>query len=243
MNQIAFDITNGIKAGTFMLEQNVVETLKRVAGKLDGKHYHLPNNDEGTLYNTGELKTTVRKIRESDNLFMYDNFGSIDWDIIKDKIRVMAHSYGVKTFYIDNLTAITAHANDERRFIDGFMEEAVTLAQELNVWILIVSHLNPPKKGHSHEMGGRVEPSQFTGSRALMRWAFYMFGLERNAQHVDVTERSKVLLRFLKDRYSGASTGKTISLRYDIETGLLREVDEEFSSVESDEEFDAERDY
>jgi len=243
MNQIAFDITHDIKAGTFMLEQNVVETLKRIAGKLDGKHYHLPNNDDGSLYSTDELKSTVKKIKESDNLYMYDNFGSIDWDIIKDKIRVMAHSYGVQTFYIDNLTALTSHASDERRFIDGFMEEVVSLAQELNVWILIVSHLNPPKKGASHEEGGKVLPSQFTGSRAIMRWAFYMMGLERNAQHPDEPERAKVVFRFIKDRYSGSATGKTISLRYDTVTGLLREVDEEFSSVEPEEYDDNGGDY
>ena len=61
-----------------------------------------------------------------------------------------------------------------------------------------------------------------------------MMGLERNAQHSDEGERGKVLLRFIKDRYSGSATGKTISLRYDNTTGLLREVDEEFESVEAE---------
>ena len=241
MNQVAFDIMNGIKVGTFMLEQNVLETLKRVAGKLDGKHYHLPNED-GTKYDIEQLKITVRKIRETDNLYMYNNFGSLDWDIISDKIRVMAHSYGVQCFYIDNMTALTSHASDERRFIDGFMESVASLAQELNVWILVVSHLNPPKKGCSHEEGGKVQPNQFTGSRAIMRWSHYMMGLERNAQHIDITERSKVIFRFIKDRYAGSATGTTVSLRYDAVTGLLREVDEEFSSVEA-EDFEDKGDY
>ena len=241
MNQVAFDIMNGIKVGTFMLEQNVLETLKRVAGKLDGKHYHLPNED-GTKYDIEQLKTTVRKIRETDNLYMYNNFGSLDWDIISDKIRVMAHSYGVKCFYIDNMTALTSHASDERRFIDGFMESVASLAQELNVWILVVSHLNPPKKGASHEEGGKVQPNQFTGSRAIMRWSHYMMGLERNAQHLDISERSKVIFRFIKDRYAGSATGTTVSLRYDAVTGLLREVDEEFDSVEA-EDFEDKGDY
>lgn len=233
MNQVAYDIMNGIKVGTFMLEQNALETLKRITGKIDGKHYHLPS-EEGTLYDTEMLKETVRRIKETDNLYMYNNFGSMDWDIISDKIRVMAHSYGVKCFYIDNMTALTSHASDERRYIDGFMESIASLAQELNVWILVVSHLNPPKKGASHEEGGKVQPNQFTGSRAIMRWAHYMMGLERNAQHVDVSERSKVIFRFIKDRYAGSATGQTISLRYDSVTGLLREVDEEFSSVEAE---------
>ena len=234
MHQIAYDITNGIKVGTFMLEQNVVETLKRIAGKLDGVHYHLPN-DDGKTYDITKLKDTVAKIKATDNLFMYSNFGSMDWDIIREKIRVMAHSYDVKCFYIDNMTALTAHASDERRFIDSFMEEAATLAQELNVWIMIVSHLNPPKTGASHENGGKVLPVQFTGSRAIQRWAHYMYGLERNALHTDQSERAKMIFRTIKDRYAGSATGKTIALRYDSTTGLLREVDEEFESVEADE--------
>lgn len=242
MNQIAYDITHGIKCGTFMLEQNVVETLKRIAGKLDGVHYHLPL-DEKIQYDVEKLKETVKKIKETDNLYMYNNFGSMDWDVIKEKIRVMAHTYGVQCFYIDNMTALTAHASDERRFIDGFMEEAATLAQELNIWILVVSHLNPPKKGASHEEGGKVLPNQFTGSRAIMRWAHYMMGLERNAQHTDEAERSKVVFRFIKDRYAGSATGKTISLRYDTTTGLLREVDEEFTSVEPEDYDDDRGDY
>ena len=242
MNQIAYDITHGIKCGTFMLEQNVVETLKRIAGKLDGVHYHLPL-DEKIQYDVEKLKETVKKIKETDNLYMYNNFGSMDWDVIKEKIRVMAHTYGVQCFYIDNMTALTAHASDERRFIDGFMEEAATLAQELNIWILVVSHLNPPKKGASHEEGGKVLPNQFTGSRAIMRWAHYMMGLERNAQHADESERSKVVFRFIKDRYAGSATGKTISLRYDTTTGLLREVDEEFTSVEPEDYDDDRGDY
>jgi len=233
MNQVAFDIINGIKCGTFMLEQNVVETLKRVAGKIDGKHYHLPNED-GTKYDIEQLKATVKVIKDTNNLFMYNNFGSLDWDIIADKIRVMAHNYGVQTFYIDNMTALTSHATDERRFIDGFMESVASLAQELNIWILVVSHLNPPKKGCSHEEGGKVQPNQFTGSRAIMRWSHYMMGLERNAQHIDTSERSKVLFRFIKDRYAGSATGTTVSLRYDAITGLLREVDEEFDSLEAE---------
>ena len=48
MQQIAYDIMNGIKVGTFMLEQKPVETIKRIAGKIDGKLYHLPNEGDTT---------------------------------------------------------------------------------------------------------------------------------------------------------------------------------------------------
>jgi len=234
MTQIAHDITKGkLKVGTFMLEQTPVETLKRIAGKLDGKHYHLPNEDE-RIYKNDDLRETISNINGSGNLFMYDSFGAIDWEVIKSKIRIMHHNLGVDYFYLDNITAITAQASDERRFLDSFMEELASICKELNIWILAISHLTTPGKGASHEEGGRVEAKQFTGSRAIMRWAHYMFGLERNNQHVDVDERKKTILRCLKDRFSGQATGKTFSLRYDSDTGLLKEVDEEWDSVEAE---------
>lgn len=233
MNQLAYDIMHGITVGTFMLEQKPVETIKRIAGKIDGKLYHLPNTT-GDLYDTEKLKETIRKINDTNNLYIYDNFGSIEWDVIQDKIRYMVHNYGVQVIYLDNITAITAQASDERRFLDGFMEELASIAKELNIYVLAVSHLNAPTKGASHEEGGRVEAKQFTGSRAIMRWSFNMYGLERNNQHPEPPERQKMIFRILKDRYSGQSTGKTFSFRYDNHTGLLREVDEEWVTVESD---------
>lgn len=233
MNQIAYDIMHNIKVGTFMLEQKPVETIKRIAGKIDGKLYHLPNTT-GELYDIKKLQETIRQINDTDCLYIYDNFGSIEWDVIQDKIRYMVHNYGVQVIYLDNITAITAQASDERRFLDGFMEELASLAKELNIFILAISHLNAPSKGASHEEGGRVEAKQFTGSRAIMRWSFNMYGLERNNQHPEPTERQKMIFRILKDRYSGQSTGRTFSFRYDPITGLLREVEEEWESVESD---------
>lgn len=243
MSQIAHDITLGkLKVGTFMLEQTPVETIKRIAGKLDGKHYHLPNENE-QVFSNSELKNTITKINKSNNLFMYDSFGAIDWEVIKSKIRIMHHNLGVNHFYLDNITAITAQATDERRFLDSFMEELASLCKELNIWILAISHLTTPSKGASHEEGGRVEAKQFTGSRALQRWAHYMFGLERNNQHKDVEERKKTIFRCLKDRFSGQATGKTWSLRYDTDTGLLREVDEEWDSIETEVEGDNNEDF
>lgn len=233
MQQIATDIKAGRQVATFMLEQDKRETLLRVAGKIDGVHYHLPDCE----FDKDKLKETLVTLSEK-GLHIYDNFGRIDWETIKNKIRSATHSYGCKLFYIDNLTALNAHADDERRHLDALMEEIASLAKELNIWILLVSHLNPPKKGASHEAGGRVEQSQFTGSRAIMRWSQFMLGIERNTTHELEAERQKGLVRCIKDRFSGKATGKTISFVYDLDTGLTNEADDAFAIEVSDEEGD-----
>lgn len=236
MSQIAFDLQNEHKVGTFMLEQSKKETLLRIAGKIDGLHYHLPNQD----FDTDALKATVHSMQNK--LYMFDNFGSIEWEVIREKIRYMCHNYGVRIFYIDNLTALNAHASDERRNLDALMAEVATLAKELDVWILLVSHLNPPKSGASHEQGGKVEQNQFTGSRAIMRWAFFMLGVERNTLHPDPSERNKGLIRCIKDRFSGRATGHTIGFVYDTDSGLCLETEEEFD-IEVTEGGDGESDF
>ena len=221
-SQIAFDIKHDWKVGTFMLEQSKKETLLRIAGKLDGQHYHLPNQ----TFDKDNLKETVHSMQNK--LYMFDNFGSIEWEVIREKIRYMCHNYGVRIFYIDNLTALNAHASDERRNLDALMAQVATLAKELDIWILLVSHLNPPKSGASHEAGGKVEQNQFTGSRAIMRWAFFMMGVERNTLHPDPAERNKGLIRCIKDRFSGRATGHKIGFVYDTDSGLCLETEEEF---------------
>lgn len=230
--QIAYDIMKlNIRCGVFFLEQMPSESLRRIAGKIDGKLYHIPSS-ENNKWSQELLNNTVQKIVNTDNLYLYNNFGSTDWEVIQSKIRYMAHSLGVKHIYIDHLTALASHAQDERRFLDGLMEEMASLAQELSIIIHFVSHLATPQ-GVAHEEGGRVMAKHFRGSRSIQQWSYFMFGLERNQQATDPDERRRSLLRVLKDRHTGQSNGLVIPLSYDLSTGLLKEVDETFDSVES----------
>lgn len=222
MTQMAHDISKGWKVATFMLEQSVKETLLRTAGKLDGQHYHLPNIE----VDKDTLKETVSSM--DGNLFMFDNFGANTWEVIREKIRYMSYNYECRIFYIDNLTALNSHAADERRNLDALMSEVAGLAKELDIWIMLVSHLNPPKTGASHEAGGKTEQNQFTGSRAIMRWSYTMLGIERNTLHEEPDERNKGLIRVLKDRFSGNATGRTVGFHYDRDTGLVHETETDF---------------
>ena len=233
MSQIAYDIKQEWKVATFMLEQSTKETLLRIAGKTDGCHYHLPNVETSK----DKLVETVNSFQ--DKLYMFDNFGSNDWETISEKIRYMFHNYGCRIFYIDNLTALNAHASDERRNLDGLMADVAGLAKELDIWVLLVSHLNPPKTGPSHEAGGKTEQAQFTGSRAIMRWSYAMLGIERNTLHEDKAERNKGLIRILKDRFSGSATGYTVGFVYDKDTGIVYETDEDFEIEQTEDNNDS----
>ena len=229
--QITYDITKlNIKCGLFFLEQNPKETVRRVAGKVKGKKFHIPSSEENK-WTQEELNETVQEIINTDNLFLYNSFGSTEWDAISGKIRSMVHSNDVKHIFLDHLTALASHAGDERRFLDGLMEEIASLAQELDIVIHFISHLTTPE-GKAHEEGGRVQAKQFRGSRSIQQWSYFMFGLERNQQHEDEELRQVTTLRCLKDRFTGQANGVTINLKYNSDTGLMAEYDGEidFSS-------------
>ena len=201
-----------IRCGVLYLEQPPVETVRRIAGKLAGKKFHLP--DAG--WTTNELEEAITQLDQSGNVILYNHFGTSDWDVIESRIRYMVTGLGCKHIYLDHLTALAAHAEDERRELEGIMADLAGLAQELMFKLHFISHLATPE-GKPHEEGGRVMIRHFKGSRAIGFWSHYMIGIERNQQD----RGSPSILRVLKDRYTGQATGFTMGLAYDPETTLL----------------------
>lgn len=214
--QIAFDVLElKQKVGVIFLEAKPVEVGKRIAGKVDGQRYHVP--DAG--WEVAQLRETLKRLKGK--VTFYDNWGDTEWDVVKLKIRYMVVSKGIKLIYLDHLTAM-ADTSNEKESIEQMMKEMAGLANELGCIIHFVSHLSTPE-GKPHEEGGRVMIRHFKGSRAIGFWSYFMFGLERNQQAEDEDERQTTTFRILKDRYTGQSTGKTILLGYDQRTGKLFE--------------------
>jgi twinkle protein len=215
--QIAADLSAGHAVGVFAFEQLPAETIKRVAGQMVGKTFHIPNSG----WTQDELKD-VLKTPALKKLFLYDHFGACDWNIIRERIRYLHHAHGVKLFYLDHLTALAAAADDERVALEKIMAELGGLVKELKCWLLFVSHLATPD-GTPHEEGGRVTIRHFKGSRSIGFWSHFMFGLERDQQSDEPEARGITTFRVLKDRFTGQSTGLTVPLSYDPKTGLLGE--------------------
>jgi twinkle protein len=213
---IAYDVLHlGLGVGVLYLEQPNVETLRRIAGKVDGKIMHVPGKATRE-----ERRAAIAKLKATGRLHFYDSFGCTQWEVVKAKIRYMAVGLGCKSIYLDHLTALVAGEEDERKALDLIMAELAALALELKIMLHFISHLTRPKDGPPHEEGGRVKQAQFRGSNAIGMWAHFMFGLERNTQGEEAADRITTF-RVLKDRNTGQATGKTILLDYDPETGLL----------------------
>jgi twinkle protein len=216
--QINYDVVHlGQGVGVFFLEQDPVETVQRIAGKSVGKLFHIPD-----MATKEELASAIDTLEASGKVFLYDNFGSTDWNVIKNKIRYLAHAEGIRLFYVDHLTALAAGEDDEKKVLETIMEEIASLCKSLKIIIHLVSHLATPE-GKPHEEGGRVMIRHFKGSRAIGFWSHFMFGIERAQQ--DEEQKNRSIFRVLKDRYTGRATGLVIGMAYDADTGLLAETE------------------
>jgi twinkle protein len=219
--QIAYDIDKlGKKVGVIYLEQNVVETVQRVAGKLDQRLYHIPDAE----WTREQYTDSIDSIESRQQLYLMEHFGAMDWPTVKNIIKYFAKVYDIEMIYLDHLTALSANEQDERRALDGIMADMASLAQAEGLIIHFISHLTTPD-GKPHEEGGRVMEKHFTGSRAIARWAHYMFGLERDKQAEDPVQRQTTTFRVLKDRFTGRATAAKFGLFYNQKTGMLNECD------------------
>lgn len=224
---IAHDVvTLGIPTGVIYLEQSVGETGRRIAGKVVGKRFHVPDGS----WTQAELQDAWGQLKAGGKLHLYDSWGAMDWQTVKSKIRFMVTSLGCKSIYLDHLTALAAAEEDERIALERIMADIAGMAQSLNFVFHFVSHLTTPE-GKSHEEGGRVTGRQFKGSRAIIYWSHFLWGLERDTQ----APGTPSTLRCLKDRFSGQANGQTFGMQYDPVTGLLGETTVPTSSPFRDE--------
>lgn len=221
LQQMHYDIVVlGQIVGCLMLEQDVGETGTRLAGKEAKKTLHLADGS----WTPEEKVAAWEKIKATNRLFLYDNFGAMDWETIKARILYLHEALGCTVIYLDHLTALVAGEEDERRALDAIMADLAGMAKGRFI-VIFVSHLTTPE-GKAHEEGGRVMAKHFTGSRAIMRWAHGLWGLERNQQAEDPEERRTTTIRCLKDRLSGRAAGMTWRVVYDGSTGMLSEADD-----------------
>jgi twinkle protein len=140
-----------------------------------------------------------------------------------NRIRYMVRGCGCQYIVLDHLSIVVSGLGDgdERRLIDNTMTKLRALVQELQVGMILVSHLKRPD-GKGHEEGAATSLSQLRGSASIAQLSDIVLGMERNQQDPDSKNISNI--RVLKNRFTG-ETGLASSLKYDKATGRMSEVD------------------
>ena len=100
------------------------------------------------------------------------------------------------------------------------MTKIRTVVQELDICLIMVSHLRRPSSAGHEE--GATSLSQLRGSASIGQLSDIVIGLERNGQHDDEKERHTTTVRVIKNRFSGL-TGPACRVFYNTDTGRLSE--------------------
>lgn len=220
--------------GIFLLEETNGNSLKNIAAKIAGVPFHRPD----VAFDRDRFMDVYdRYLKEQ--LHLWSNKGQNDWEKILQTIRYWVVAHGVKSIFLDNMTALVGHMSptEQNTEIARISGEAAGIADELNCRIFMFSHLNPPKGGKTHEEGAEVKEAQFTGGRGLSRWSQGMWGFERNKQ-AEGADKHNSILRYIKDRNFG-NTG-LIHTRYDTDTSkLIQRVGDEVRLAEDGEDDDS----
>lgn len=221
------------KLGYIALEENTKRTALGLMSIEVNKPLHL-----GTESVTAEeLREAFDATMGNHQVYLYDHWGSTDSDNLLNKIRFFARGCECDFIILDHLSIVVSglEGGDERRLIDNTMTKLRALVEELQIGLILVSHLKRPSGDRGHEDGAQTSLAQLRGSAAIAQLSDIVMGVERNQQDKANSNRSTV--RILKNRWTG-ETGPCCSLEYIKETGRMVEI-----AFEDDEEFTGEEDF
>lgn len=239
-NEIAAHVMKAHGAKIFMAspEEPNEKTYKLLAGKLAGKFFHDPDKpfDYEAFDKAGE---TLK-----DHLALVNVYQNLGWSSLKQDM-IAAAEWGARVHFIDPITNLTngVSSGETNTLLQEIAQEMSSLAMDLDIAVLLFCHLKAPEGNISaeqraskyksgkyiglgncpHELGGDVLSAQFAGSRAMMRSANLMLGLEGN-KDPDLEEdiRNLRYLRVLEDREFGVST--KVPLFWNKDTGKFIEI-------------------
>lgn len=203
--------TTDANIGIIHLEESKGRALQGLAGYELKAPIHLP----GTVIENADVKSALHDlIRRDDRLHIYSHFGSSDPNVILDTIRFLAASCNCKYIFLDHITMVVSGLGeeDERKALDYISTRLAMMVEELDFALIFVSHVNDEGKTR--------------GSRNISKIADLWVELTRNQQAPTEEERNTTYLTIRKNRF-GARTGPTGTLRFDLNTFMISENNEQ----------------
>ncbi len=221
-------LKQGETLGYIALEESVKRSALGLMAIEMNKPLHLGMDD----IDKKDIRNAFDSTVGSGRVFLYDHWGSTDSDNLLAKVRYLARGCDCSYIILDHLSIVVSGMGDgdERRLIDNTMTKLRTLTEELQIGLILVSHLKRPAGDKGHEEGAATTLAQLRGSAAIAQLSDMVIGLERNQQDADNPNLTTV--RILKNRWTG-ETGIACHLEYAKETGRMSEtvLAEEYEDV------------
>jgi twinkle protein len=211
-------IKEGKRIGIISLE----ESLKRTCEGIIGLHLNKPIHIDRSNVTEIELEQAYKETIGNGKVFLYDHWGSVEENTIINKIKYFAKALDIEYLFIDHISIIVSglETNDERKTIDLLMTKLRALTEQLNIGVIIISHLKRPEGNKDHTDGLKTSLGQLRGSGSIGQLTDICIGCERSTS--DAENSKKTTVRILKNRFAGI-TGIGTVLQYNSETGRLKE--------------------
>lgn len=209
-------ISNKHKVGYIALEESVQRSIRGLVSIGLNSPIHL--QEERNKIPEQKLKQVWEDIKSK--CYFYDHWGSLDSNNLFSRIKYLAQACECKFIVLDHLSIVVSGISegDERRTLDNLMTTLRKLTEQLNISLLLISHLKRPEGNKSHEENLKPTISQLRGSQSIAQLSDIILGLSRNSSTGD----NNCEINVLKNRFSG-ETGLATTLSYNKETGRLTE--------------------
>ena len=210
----------GSRMGLIMLEESNKRTLQGLTGIFMSKNITIDRSE----VEEDEITEAFDMLFGPDMppLYLYDHFGSTDVELICNRIEYMVKALGVEWVILDHISILISgqsFGQNERTLIDMAMTKLRTLVQELDIGLMIVSHLRRPDGNQGHEDGAQVRLGQLRGSHSIAQLSDICISMSVDADEPNSEIRH---LNILKNRFTG-QTGPAGTLNYNRDTGRLLE--------------------
>lgn len=223
-------IKNDEKVAYIALEENVKRSIRGLVALELNKPIHLEEVRK---------EVTEKDMRDAWNVIsananFLDHWGSLDSEHLLNKIRYLVRGCDCRWIILDHLSIVVSGLEniDERRTIDNTMTNLRSLVEELNIGLILVSHLKRPDGNRGHEEGATTSLSQLRGSHAIAQLSDICCGVEGSLQDAEASNVRTI--RVLKNRFTG-DCGVASILTYNKDTGRLLENENPFIEGEANE--------
>ena len=223
--EIAYKLhMDGMRVGMICLEESNKKTVLSLVGIHMNKNIAVDRDgvDAADIYNAFDdmFPTDDRQI------YLYDHFGSSEVDTIIQRIRYMVKALDVQFVILDHISVMISGlaVADERRAIDLACTALRTLVSELNIGLIMVSHLRRPEGSKGHEDGEKVRLRDIRGSHSPVQLSDIVIGLQVSPDDPNGDLR---YLHVAKNRFTG-ETGVAGAVKYCRDSGRLMDAADTF---------------
>ena len=175
------DMEQGLKIGWIGLEETAEEAVFRFVGMSAGVQIHARQNYAGlTEKQLDAISSADKFVCNSGKLELFDHFGSLDEDVILQRMNYMVRSLGCTRIYLDHLTIISSGLAQDTRHIDSLITKIRSFIASTKCTVIAISHLNRSSSQHKNMEDGSIpELSDIRGSHSLVQLADTIFAAGR----------------------------------------------------------------